>query len=182
VFVWFISFIIIPIYFYGRLWHSSFSCALFADYVKWTRNGELTLVCEPDSYPKVLNWFHLNSILGRLYQKLGKFNFDSYRPITICSSRSSVSEEHLMGWSCLSVRMIHLHCWAAMGSNNYHCCATMGYMVGTCCRATMKFNNSHCWNRLLWNNGISDHIRAKTIRYCWKTLLRNGFGLILVQE
>jgi hypothetical protein len=56
-----------------------------------------------------------------------------------CCSCPSVSKEHLMGWSCLSVCMIQLHCWA-----------------------TMESKNSHCWNQFLCNNGTSDHIRVQT--------------------
>jgi hypothetical protein len=39
--------------------------------------------------------------------------------IIICSSRSSVSEEHLVGWSCLSVRTIQLNRWTDLDETWY---------------------------------------------------------------
>jgi hypothetical protein len=60
-----------------------------------------------------------------------------------CSSRSSVSEEHLMGSSMSLCRIFPT--WVA------------ACMTGDHCRAAVGTKGSHCWNTLLRNNGNLCH-------------------------
>lgn len=81
-----------------------------------------------------------------VWKELLTKRFWQFITIVIIVRRSIVSEEQLMGWSCLSVHLSawsSCHCWNPLSGNN-----------GTSFQIRENTTQDHCWKTSLHSNGL----------------------------